>query len=120
MGAEYRRYRIEGGDLAPEWAASVRRGRAAKCEIKTWRTTYAVRHVGVWGGEVWPSAWPALFKALDASANFGAGGYLITEAGDALLRAADEVYEFSFCDKPTPRGPCDCPARHEGDCEAAQ
>jgi hypothetical protein len=83
-------YRLEGGAMPPDWATRVAaRGRTAWCEI----TVYDDTHVGVWGGEVWPSAYPALF-ATTGTPEYPRGtaqspaGFQVTAAGQALLAAA--------------------------------
>jgi hypothetical protein len=64
-GERFARYRLEGGDLAPEWARSLRPGRTAWCEVTVDTETGIV---GSFGGEVWPAAWPALFGTTGTAA----------------------------------------------------
>ena len=82
-GRTRRCYRLEGGALAPQWAAEVREGEVAWCEISVWGDGDE-RHVGSYGGEVWPTAWPQLF--VPASTHGAA--LRITPAGLAALDAA--------------------------------
>lgn len=82
-GLTNRRYRIEGGNLTPEWAKMVRPGNVAWCEISVWGDG-ADRSVGSYGGEVWPTAWPHLFLLKGPRSS----GVRLTEAGLAALDAA--------------------------------
>lgn len=81
----YERFRIEGGDLAPEWAESLRPGRSAWCEITLWHES---ENLGGYGGEVWPGAWPALFEPLRSTVLEGSGRIRLTAAGREALEAA--------------------------------
>lgn len=85
------RYRLEGGDLAPEWRS--RAGRIAWCEISVWPDS---GNVASYGGEVWPTAWPELFQALPSSAQLGSGGVAITEIGRQLLAAAPAAPRYQL------------------------
>jgi len=56
------RYLFVGGDMADRWQPTD--GRVAWCEM----TIYDDRHVGSFGGEVWPPAWPHLFESAKPTA----------------------------------------------------
>ena len=81
------RYRITGGDLAPEWAAAVAvHGRPAWCEVTIWPDG----RVGSYGGEVWPTAWPELFGSTGTQEwprgpAHTPAGLRLTEAGRAAF-----------------------------------
>lgn len=83
-------YRIEGGTLSAEWAASLRPGRVAWCEFTLYLGSDQLAR---YGGEVWPSAWPELF-ASTATQEFPRGtaqspaGLRLTAAGRAAVDAA--------------------------------
>lgn len=76
------RFRIVGGSLANGWTA--REGKEAWCEV----TVHADGHVGAFGGEVWPSAWPLLFESLPSTAAEGSARVRATAAGREALDAA--------------------------------
>lgn len=78
------RYRLEGGDLREDWAASLRPGRTAWCEISIWDGSDLL---GSFGGEVWPMAWPALFESGKGTSQTGPWTR-VTPAGRAALAAA--------------------------------
>lgn len=78
------RYRIEGGDLADQWASGLRSGRVAWCEITIRNGS---DYLGSFGGEVWPGAWPALFECGKGTAQTGPWTR-VTAAGRAALDAA--------------------------------
>lgn len=59
------RYRAEGGELAENWRALLRPGESAWCEFTVLRDGTSV---GSYGGSVWPTAWPALFRTLAPTA----------------------------------------------------
>jgi hypothetical protein len=86
---DVRRYRIEGGTIAANWAATLRSGETAICEITvvdekyTSGTNTGRTIVTCYGGSVWPSAWPLLFAAIET------GGFRILSPGIALLTLAD-------------------------------
>ncbi len=83
----FRRYKLEGGTLADEWAKSLHPGRSAWCVItvRDFNT-----FVASYGGEVWPMAWPALFKPVSPSVAGGTAGVELTMDGlRALARACD-------------------------------
>lgn len=61
-GPGERRYRIEGGDLAPEFAALLRAEETPWCEV----TLRSNDTLSSYGGTVWPLAWPALFERVNA------------------------------------------------------
>lgn len=86
-----RRFRVEGGTLRADWAASVRPGRVAWCEI-TVHDFDGAPWIGAFGGEVWPSAWPHLF-APQSNANGTRPSHCITDDGIVALQAAVEVAE---------------------------
>lgn len=80
------RYRLEGGDLKADWAASVEeRGTVAWCEITVWDGS---DQLGSYGGEVWPGAWPELFECHRGSVQSGPFT-IILPACRTLLDAAD-------------------------------
>lgn len=81
-GLGWKRYRLEGGTLDPEWAASLRPDEVAWCEV----TTTDGKHLGSYGGSVWPGAWPDLFTPTRIMGN---PVTLITDAGKALLAQAE-------------------------------
>lgn len=85
---EHASYRISGGEVAPEWRRSLRHGEAPWCEFTTWGSG-PERHVGSYGGTVWPTAWPDLFVALPSSAAGGSGGVALTDAGAAAIAKAE-------------------------------
>lgn len=79
------RLRVEGGDLAPAWASTLRDGRTPWCEV----TVYLDEEggsVGSFRGEVWPGAWPELFDCRPAQRD-GAPVFL-TDLGTSYVRAA--------------------------------
>lgn len=86
------RYRVEGGELAPDWAKTLRDGKTAWCEVsipegRTCLSSY--------GGEVWPLAWPTLFRQpiLPAGAvRVSPSTVELTEAGVEALREAREEF----------------------------
>lgn len=78
------RYRIEGGDLRGDWANSLRPARVAWCEFTIWGDARAGEPLGSYGGEVWPSAWPALFATPGPR---GSALIRLTAAGAEALAA---------------------------------
>ena len=76
----YTRYRIEGGDLTPDWAAYLRPARIAWCDFTIW---HGSEYLGSYGGEVWPSAWPALFEPTKLA------GFRLTTAGKVAIARAE-------------------------------
>lgn len=94
-----KRYRLVGGDLSNGWEA--RAGEDAWCEVSIWPAKPAEgiygaveEHIGSYGGEVWPSAWPQLFVVHDHGWPRGPRLLgLITDEARELFRAADEAYE---------------------------
>jgi hypothetical protein len=93
------RYRIEGGEIAPEWSKSLRRSQAAFpgtgdletpwCEFTIW---YQGNQLGSYGGSVWPSAWPQLFESHTGSAQSGPFT-LATAEGLQLIADAERAWE---------------------------
>ena len=82
-----RRFLLEGGDIAPEWAQSLviraalrERVDEAWCEL----SVAPDGTIGGYGGSVWPSAWPDLFTSISPS-NYGTGGFKLTPLGFKLL-----------------------------------
>lgn len=72
--------RVEGGDLAPAWRGHVREGETPWCEM----TVYLRGgFVTMYGGTVWPGAWPHLFR-IDPPTKDGQRVYL-TPAGYSLV-----------------------------------
>lgn len=88
-----RRYRIEGGDIAPDWAEShakyVAQGGepAVYCEISIW---FYGNTIGSSGGTVWPGAWPELFDCQRGTAQTGPQTF-IREAGLRLIADAERA-----------------------------
>jgi hypothetical protein len=81
---ERRIYLLEGGDLAPEWAKKVRPTEEAWCRIVVYGNA-----IGVYGGEVWPAAWPDLFTADPSNQRYhGGAGMIVTPLGMILLAGA--------------------------------
>ncbi len=71
------RFRLDGGTLTPDWAAST--DKPAWCEV----SVYPDGFVGAYGGEVWPSAWPHLFRSVrDGFGNHR--HYMVTDTFRAL------------------------------------
>jgi hypothetical protein len=94
------RYRIEGGEIAPEWSKTLARrvvafqGCAAVdetpwCEFTIW---YQGNQLGSYGGAVWPSAWPHLFESHRGSAQSGPFT-LATDEGLRLISDAERAWE---------------------------
>lgn len=54
-------FELRGGDIAPMWATMVRVPRAPWCRVTIWNDEHMV---SVFGGEVWPAAWPQLFTLV--------------------------------------------------------
>ena len=81
------RYRVCGGTLASEWAATARPGIPAWCEFVVYDGDPRVTS---FGGEVWPSAWPELFGSSSGTAQTGPQTWL-TEAGIEALKGAVPV-----------------------------
>lgn len=82
-GGLCRRFRLEGGDIAPGW--TVRDGHTAWCEISVIESRDSIGGfhgycVTGWAGAVWPAAWPTLFCGKSPG-----GGLTITDDGLALL-----------------------------------
>lgn len=75
-------FRISGGVIRTDWAASLKPGETPWCEFSIWGD-----NVGSYGGSVWPTAWPDLFEALPSTAQSGSGRLRLTEQGKALLLA---------------------------------
>ncbi len=73
-------FRIEGGDIAPEWNP---RG-VPWCQFTVY---HGDDRIASYGGEVWPMAWPALFEAVQGNAHVG-NGVRLTAAGRAAVEAA--------------------------------
>ncbi len=88
------RYRLEGGDLAPDWAASLRPDRVAWCEISI---RDGSDYIGSFGGEVWPAAWPSLFECGKGTAQTGPW----TRVTPAGRKALDDA-RYVACDCSTP------------------
>lgn len=96
---EQHRYRIEGGDIAPEWATSLRRRATAfpsepvpevpSCEFTIW---HSGNQLGSYGGTVWPSAWPHLFESHKGTAQSGPFT-LVTTEGLRLISDAEREWE---------------------------
>lgn len=81
-----RRYRISGGDIAPDWAeACSERGEEPQCEVTIWG---GGDQLGSYGGTVWPSAWPELFESHRGSAQSGPFT-LLTDLGKRMIAEAD-------------------------------
>ena len=79
-------YRVEGGDIRADWAAyhAARYAHEAPwCEISIWHGGHCL---GSYGGSVWPTAWPELFRDLQRTAH--GGGIELTEVGIAAIAAA--------------------------------
>lgn len=76
-----RRFRLEGGDLAPKWADNALTGDVAWCEV----TVYTDGSVGGYAGTVWPAAWPNLFDFKYPSAVSGAPTTRLTALGRKLF-----------------------------------
>lgn len=79
-----RRFRLVGGDLAPDWVQyrtqrrpEPGRHEEAWCEV----TVHPDGFIGSYGGAVWPSAWPELFAPIPPSAAYGSGGFRLTLKG---------------------------------------
>lgn len=76
------KFEIRGGDIAGDWLNALRPPRAPWCEVIIWNEEHAI---GGYGGEVWPSAWPAFFEVT------GRGPHqrtLLTPAAVAAFDAA--------------------------------
>lgn len=82
------RYRIEGGETGNGWKA--RPGEVAWCEISMGADED--ERVGGYGGEVWPTAWPALFAVPAGLTNLRSGRVSATIEGMRLLSAARAAY----------------------------
>jgi hypothetical protein len=97
--AGQRRYRIEGGEISPEWAKSLERRvrafpnevieTAPSCEFTIW---HQGNQLGSYGGVVWPSAWPTLFECCRGSAQSGPSTMVLPE-GLRLIAEAERAYE---------------------------
>lgn len=86
-----KRYRIAGGEpvYGPQCCDD------AWCEISVWpaREVFPQPHIGSYGGQVWPSAWPHLFEVIDQGWPHGKKlTGLITPLGLELLAAADAAH----------------------------
>lgn len=80
------RYRIEGGQIDPEWMP--RDGAPWWCEF----TIYGDDdQLASYGGTVWPLAWPALFEALPSSPYLGSSRVRLTANGRAALGRNEEA-----------------------------
>lgn len=103
--SDCRRFRIEGGDVAPDWAESharyVERGGepAVYCDISVW---FYGNTVGSYGGTVWPGAWPELFDCQRGTAQSGPQTF-IREAGLRLIAEAERKAEAET--RPWGQGP---------------
>jgi len=54
--------RLEGGDISPEWAETLRKEKFAWCDIGVYCIDSRGPIVSSFCGEVWPGAWPHLFE----------------------------------------------------------
>lgn len=78
-------FEIRGGDVAPEWAAMLRPPAAPWCTVTVWDEE---PQIGGYGGEVWPSAWPELFRFEGPR---GREATMLTDAGIAAFEAARQA-----------------------------
>lgn len=78
-----KRFRLEGGTLRQDFAETLRPGHVAWCEI----TVYG-DHLGSYGGEVWPMAWPELFVEPEVRTINNVGHVYVTPAGLKALEGA--------------------------------
>jgi len=102
------RYRIEGTDIAPEWAESLERCARAfpnderpavpYCEFTVWNEG---NQLGSYGGAVWPGAWSLFFESHRGTAQTGPYT-LLTAEGLRLVAEAERAWERLYGDK---RGP---------------
>lgn len=76
------RFEVLGGDVTPEWARGLRVPNAPWCSVTIWN---GGTHVGAFGGEVWPAAWPALFRFEGPR---GRQATILTDDGARLFAAA--------------------------------
>jgi hypothetical protein len=94
------RYRVEGGEVTPEWSEGLGRHRGAFpgcqtpdgvpwCEFTIW---YSGNQLGSYGGAVWPSAWPHLFESHSGTAQSGPFT-LATAEGLRLISDAERAWE---------------------------
>lgn len=94
-----RRYRVEGSDIAPEWAQRLEERKRAfpcdarpavpSCEFTVW---YQGNTLGSYGGTVLPTAWPALFEFHRGTAQTGSCVSL-TADGLRLVSEAERAWE---------------------------
>jgi hypothetical protein len=78
----HEQFEVRGGDVAPEWATTLRPPAAPWCEVTIWNEEPAV---STYGGEVWPGAWPVLFRFEGPR---GRQAILLTDTGIAAFAAA--------------------------------
>lgn len=82
----HREFRIEGGVLDPEWAKAARVP-TPWCVFSVWGDG---PHLGAYCGEVWPMAWPELFRPTDPNRAHVSPSVSLTEKGLAAIAAATE------------------------------
>jgi hypothetical protein len=97
-----RRYRVEGTDISLEWAEGLERRRRTfprderpavpYCEFTVW---YQGDQLSAYGGEVWPTAWPALFTFTHGTAQTGSRT-LLTAEGLRLVAEAERAWAQSL------------------------
>jgi len=91
-------YLVEGGAIDPDWASALRTGEAPFCEITIWNHS---DQIASYRGNVWPGAWPALFRSLRGIAQSGPQSMLTAE-GQEMVSRADDLYAVSHAEKPEP------------------
>lgn len=74
-------FEIIGDPESQEWINAIRPPGSAWCSISLWDE----EHVGSYGGSVWPSAWPSLFRVVGRPGNQRT---LLTDAGREAMAAA--------------------------------
>lgn len=115
------RFELRGGDIAEEWAASLRVPCAPWCQLSIWNDGDSI---GGYGGEVWPMAWPELFYTVGPKGRtttmltpLALGLFAAARLTSAIRALRDataaaggndelvEVCDIALGDKPPPFGP---------------
>lgn len=88
--AHCNRFKISGQPTNAEYLASdtYRASREQWCEFTIWTANNSNHHLGSYGGECWPFAWPELFTNGIPSAQSGRGNVYLTDKGVEAIEAA--------------------------------
>lgn len=78
-------FEVRGGDIGQEWSEVVRIPCAPWCAVTIWNED---AKIFAYGGEVWPMAWPELFRMEGPR---GRERHLLTEVGQVIFSAARQA-----------------------------